>query len=147
MVHERIYSISLDKASPRRLTNSLRWKAHISVGTRRRARSTMAAMWPHGCRGRVNLCSRVHELDPEASICPGRGLHWYCMTGLCTTNWVIACSLNCKRNLACGEGTRLDYCDIISAARELGMDIITSGGLYFMFSCRVAPTDVVIVQH
>jgi hypothetical protein len=147
MVHERIYSISLDKASPGRLTNSLCWKAHMSVGARQRDCSTMAVMWSHGCGGRVNLCSRVLELDLEAGICPGRGLHWYCMTGLCTTNWVIACSLNYKRNLACGEGTRLDYCDVISAARELGMAIITLGELYFVFSCRVAPTDAVIVQH
>jgi hypothetical protein len=47
MAHERIYTISLDKASPERLTNSLHWKAHMSVGAQRRPRFGMSATWSH----------------------------------------------------------------------------------------------------
>jgi hypothetical protein len=50
-------------------------------------------------------------------------------------------------SLACGEGTRLDCCDVILATRELGMTIIKLGRLYFVLSCRLAPSDVMVMQH
>jgi hypothetical protein len=74
-------------------------------------------------------------------------LHLYCLNGLHATNWVIACSLIHNRILACGEGTRIAYCDMISAAGDLGKTIITLGMLFFMLSCRLAPTDAPSVQH
>jgi hypothetical protein len=67
----------------------------------------------------------VLESDPELGGCPGNGLHLFCFTGMHTTNQVIACSLICNRNLAYGEGTRLDYYDVISTADEFGMAIMT----------------------
>jgi hypothetical protein len=89
----------------------------------------------------------VLEPDPEASDCPDSGLYLYCLIGLHATNRVIACSLICNRNLAYGEGIRLDYCDVIPTAGELGMAIIILGRLYFILSCRLAPTDATSVQH
>jgi hypothetical protein len=59
MVHRCIYTISSDKASPRRLMNSLHWKAHMSVGTRRRAHLAMAALSSHGGGRHVNLCPHI----------------------------------------------------------------------------------------
>jgi hypothetical protein len=63
------------------------------------------------------------------------------------TNRVIACSFIYNSYLACGEGRRLDYCDVISAAGEPGMAIIMLDRLYFMLSCRVTLIDVAPVQH
>jgi hypothetical protein len=94
----------------------------------------MAAMWLHSGRGHANLYLRT-------------GLLLYCLTRLHATNRIIACSLICNRNLAYGEVTRLECCDVISIAGELGMVIITLDGLYFMLSYQVAPTDVASVQH
>jgi hypothetical protein len=56
-------------------------------------------------------------------------------------------SLICNRNLACDEVTRLDCCDVISTASELGMAIITLDRFYFMLTCWLAPTDVAPMQH
>jgi hypothetical protein len=72
---------------------------------------------------------------------PGNGLHLYCLTGQHAIIWVIACSLICNKYLAYGEGTRLYYYNIIAATRDHGMAIITLDLLYFMLSCRLAPTD------
>jgi hypothetical protein len=85
--------------------------------------------------------------DPEAGQCPGNRLHLYCLTGVHATNRVIACSFICNRNLDYDEGTRLDCCNEISVAGELGMVIIILGGFYFVLSCRLTPTDVASVQH
>jgi hypothetical protein len=90
---------------------------------------------------------RVLEPDLEAGACPVNGLHLYCSTGQHAIIWVIACSLIRHMNLACSEGTRLDCCDVISTAIELGTTIITLGRLYFMFSCQFTPTDAAPVQH
>jgi hypothetical protein len=86
----------------------------------------------------------MHVLDPdsEAGGCQGNGLHLSCLIRVHTTNRVIACSLICNKNLACSEGTRLDCCNVISTAGELGMAIITLRKLYLVLSCRLAPTDV-----
>jgi hypothetical protein len=103
----------------------------------------MATTWSHGCRGGVLISVRalmcVLEPDPEASDCPGGGLHWYYLTGLHATNRVITCSLICYRNLAYDEGIRLNCYDVISAAGELGMTIITLGRLLSMLrSCNTS---------
>jgi hypothetical protein len=83
----------------------------------------------HTAAGAMRIFMRVlmHVLEPdlEAGDCPGNGLYYYCLIGVHTTNRVIACSLIYNRNLACGVGTSLDYCDVISVAGELGMVIIT----------------------
>jgi hypothetical protein len=91
----------------------------------------------------------MHVLDPDpgASDCPGNKLHLYWFIGVLATNRVIACSLIRNQNLACGEGTRLDYCDVIFAVDELDMTIITLGRLYFMLSCQLAHTDVALMLH
>jgi hypothetical protein len=44
-------------------------------------------------------------------------------------------------------GIRLDSCDVISTAGNLGMAIITLGRLFFMLSCRLTPIDAPSVQH
>jgi hypothetical protein len=96
MVHRRIYTISSNKASPRRLMNSLHWKAHMSIGAQRCAHSTMAAMWSHGGgaeRVSVHALTHVIELDLKANDCPSNGLHLYSLIEVHATNWVIACSL------------------------------------------------------
>jgi hypothetical protein len=62
-------------------------------------------------------------------------------------NEVIACSPINNRNLACDEGTRLDYCDVISDAGETGMAIIMLGRLYLVLSCWLAPTNATPMQH
>jgi hypothetical protein len=79
---------------------------------------------------RALMC--VLELELEASNFLSNGLHLYCLTGFYYTNRVMECSF---------------ICDVISTAGELGMTIITLGRLYFVFSCRLAPTDVVSMQH
>jgi hypothetical protein len=83
----------------------------------------------HTAVGAVQIFMRalMHVLEPdlEADDCPGNGLYCYCLIGVHATNRVIACSLIYNRNLACGVGTSLDYCDVISVAGELGMVIIT----------------------
>jgi hypothetical protein len=143
-------TISMGKASPRRLVGYLPLKAHMSIGAQRHAHSAMAAMWLHGdgsVRVSASVLMRALDHDPEASGCPSNWLHLYCLTRLHAANRVIAYSLICNQNLVCGEGTRLDCCNVISATGELGMTIITLGRLYFMLSCRFAPTDVVLVLH
>jgi hypothetical protein len=105
----------------------------------------MAAMWSHDGEGRVNLCLCI-EPDPEVGGCMGNELHLYCLTGMHATIQVIARSLIYTRNLACGESIRLDCCDVIFTTCELGMTIITLSRLYFVVSCRLAPTDVAHVQ-
>jgi hypothetical protein len=89
----------------------------------------------------------ILEPDPKAGGCPRNELSLHCLTGVHTTNRVIACSLIYNQNLACDEGTRLDYCDVIFVVGELGMTIITLDKLYFMLSCQLAPTNVTLVQH
>jgi hypothetical protein len=77
----------------------------------------------------------MHVLDPdlEAGSSRGDGLHLYGLTGMHAINQVIACFLICNKNLACGEGTRLDCCDVITTTGDYGMAIITLGRLL----CRV----------
>jgi hypothetical protein len=106
-----------------------------------------ALVWPpHGrtMTGDVQISvlalMHVLKLGPKAGGYPGNGMHLYGLTGLHTTNHVIACSLIYNRNLVYDEGTRPDYCDMISAASDLGR-------LYFMSSCRLAPTDATPVLH
>jgi hypothetical protein len=82
---------------------------------------------------------RVLEPDPEVDNCPGIRLHLYYLTGLHVTNQAIAYSLICliyDRSLTCSDGAKLDCYDVISAAGEPGMAIVTLGGLYFVLSCR-----------
>jgi hypothetical protein len=92
---------------------------------------------------RISVCTLmcILEPDPEASGYPGNKLHLYCLTGLHATNKVVVCSLICNRNLVCDEGTKLDCCDVNSAAGELDMTIITLGRLYFVLSCQLAPIE------
>jgi hypothetical protein len=113
-----------------------------------------ALLWPPRGRTTVGVvCISIRALlcilnhDSEVGNCPGDGLHWYYLSTLHATNWEIAFSLIGNRNLACGGGTRLDYCDGVSTACELGIAIITLGRLYFMLSCWLAPIDVATVQH
>jgi hypothetical protein len=76
----------------------------------------------------------VLEPDPGACSCPGEGLHWYFLIMLHAINLVIVCSFICTRSLACDEGTRLNYCDVISTAGELAMTIIMMDKLYIILS-------------
>jgi hypothetical protein len=144
LVYGCIYTISTNKASPIRLTNSLHWEAHMFIGARRCACSAMATMWLNGDGAmRISICAlmRVIEPDPEVGDCPGNGIYLYCLTGVHVTNRIIPCSFIHNKNLACNEGTRLDYSDVISATGEPGMAIITLSRLYFVLSCRLSPTD------
>jgi hypothetical protein len=63
------------------------------------------------------------------------------------TNRVITCSLIRNRKQACGDGTKLDCYDMIFAAGEFDMTIITLDILYFMLSCQLATTDATLVLH
>jgi hypothetical protein len=85
--------------------------------------------------------------NPEEGDCPGNGLHQFCSTRVHTTNWVIACSHIYNRNLVCDDGTSLDCCNMISAAGELEMAIITHDRLYFVSSCWLSPTNVAAMRH
>jgi hypothetical protein len=62
-------------------------------------------------------------------------------------DWPIACFLTYNRNLACSEGTRLDYCDVVSATGDFSMAIILLGRLYFMLPCWLNPTEAPFVQY
>jgi hypothetical protein len=98
---------------------------------------------------RISVCALmcILKLDPEVGNCSGNGLNQFCSTGAHTTNWVITCSHIYNRNLVCGDGTSLDYCNVISITGELDMTIITLGRLYFVLFCRLAPTNVAAVRH
>jgi hypothetical protein len=95
----------------------------------------------------IRALMHILESDPEVGGCPGNGLLLYCFTREHATNRVITSSLICNRSLGCGEGTRLDCCDMTSAIGELGETIITLGRFYFVLSCRLAPTKVMPVHH
>jgi hypothetical protein len=94
------------------------------------------------------LCDYRHVVDQLWRSCEsgpgGRRLpeQWAAplgLTGLHAIDWAIVCSLIYNRNLACGEGTRLDCCDMIT--------IITLARLYFVLSCRLTPTDAVSIVY
>jgi hypothetical protein len=91
----------------------------------------------------------MHVLDSylEAGDGSSNGLHLYWLTEQHAIFWVIAHSLIYNRNLACGEGTRLDYCNVISATGDFGMTIIMLGRLFFMLSYCLAPTYAPSAQH
>jgi hypothetical protein len=101
--------------------------------------------------GLVRICvralMRVLKPDSEAGSCSSNVLLFYCLSGMHATNRVIVFFLICNKNLAYGEGTKIDGCDVVSAASELDMTIITLGRLYSVLSCWLAPIDVVSVQH
>jgi hypothetical protein len=78
----------------------------------------------------------VLEPDPKAGDCLGNELLLYCMTRVHATNQVIVCSLIYNKNLVCGEGVRLDCCDVISATSEPGMAIITLDRLCVVLSAH-----------
>jgi hypothetical protein len=98
-------------------------------------------------QGPCKSLPHILKPDPEVGGCPGNGLPLYCLFEVHATNRVIVGPLICNRNLACGEGTGLDYCNVIFVAGELGMDIIMLGRIYFMLSCWLAPTNVTPMQH
>jgi hypothetical protein len=91
----------------------------------------------------------MHVLDPylDAGGYPGDGLHRAGLTGRHATDWVIKCSIICNRNLVCGEGTRLNCCDVITTTGDYDMAIITLDRLYFVLSYRLTPTDIVYVPY
>jgi hypothetical protein len=88
-------------------------------------------------------------LDPDLEVvdCSSNGLYMYNFNGQHTINRVISCSLICSNNLASNEGTRLDYCDMISSAGDFGMTIIMLDSLFFMLSCQLTPTNVPSLHH
>jgi hypothetical protein len=88
-------------------------------------------------------------LDPDLEVvdCSSNGLYMYNFNGQHTINRVISCSLICSNNLASSEGTRLDYCDMISSAGDFGMTIIMLDSLFFMLSCQLTPTNVPSLHH
>jgi hypothetical protein len=55
-----VSTISLDKASTRRLMSSLHRKVHMSTGARQHGHFAMAAMWSHGGGGRANPCPCIN---------------------------------------------------------------------------------------
>jgi hypothetical protein len=100
-------------------------------------------------RGEVGSGSAGRVVAPEPSRAGGgvqsRGTRG--STGALPRRVPTVCSLICNRNLACGEGATVDCCNVISVADEFGKTIITSSRLFFMLSCRLAPTNVAPVQH
>jgi hypothetical protein len=85
---------------------------------------------------RISICALKHilELDPEAGSCPGNGIHLYCLTRVHATNRVIACSLIYNRNLAYGEGTRLECCDMQHGHHHTGQTLLCA--ILSACSCR-----------
>jgi hypothetical protein len=81
---------------------------------------------------RIPVYALINVLDSymEVGSSPGDGLHLYGLTGLHTINQVIACFLICNINLACGEGIRVDCCDVIATTSDYNMTIITLGKLF-----------------
>jgi hypothetical protein len=79
----------------------------------------------------IHVRTLMHVLDLYLKVGSSlsNGLHLYGVTGLHTINEVIAGSLICNRNLACGEGITLDCCDMIATIGDYGMAIITLGRL------------------
>jgi hypothetical protein len=75
----------------------------------------------------IPVYALINVLDSymEVGSSPGDGLHLYGLTGLHTINQVIACSLIYNINLACGEGIRVDCCDVIATTSDYNMTIIT----------------------
>jgi hypothetical protein len=95
----------------------------------------------------IRALMHILESDPEVGGCPGNGLLLYCFTREHATNRVITSALICNKSQGCGEGTRLDYCDMTSAIGELGETIIMLGRFYSMLSCRLALSKVMPVHH
>jgi hypothetical protein len=81
---------------------------------------------------RIPICALMHVLDVDLQVGDylGNVLHLYCLIRLHAASRAIA-----------------DYYDMIFAAGELGMAIITLGRLYFELSYRLAPNVVAPVQH
>jgi hypothetical protein len=110
----------------------------------------MIAMWlcSHGAvQIPIHALMHVLDIDLEASNRPGNELHLYCLISFHAIDRAIAHFLICNRNLACGKGTRLNYCEVIASTGDYGMTIIMLGRLYSMLSCRLAPTDASSVQY
>jgi hypothetical protein len=97
----------------------------------------------------IPVCAlmRVLDADLEAGNRPGNGLSLYCLTRFHAIDRAISCSLICNRNLACGEDTRLDCCDVISIIGDFHMTIIMLSRLYFMLSCQLTPINAPPVHH
>jgi hypothetical protein len=135
---------SSDKASIGRLTSSLHQKAHMFIGARQRACSTMAITWSHGSGGRVNPYPRIDARSwckPGGRHSSGRGATLARLIGLYTINWVTTCSLIYNKDLTYGECIRLDCCDVIAVTEDHGMTIITLGRFYFTLSHQLTLTD------
>jgi hypothetical protein len=45
------------------------------------------------------------------------------------------------KHLACGDGTNLDYCDVMVVTVDYNMAITTLGSLYAALSCRPTPVQ------
>jgi hypothetical protein len=107
------------------------------------------ALWwsPRGCTAteimQIHVRALMHVLDPnlEASSCPGDGLNLHGFTSFHVIDQAITCFLIYNRNLFCGEGTSLDYCDVISTTSDHNMANIVLGRLYVVLSYRLPPTD------
>jgi hypothetical protein len=114
----------------------------------------MFALWQptHGCAAvedvQISVCALMRTWSrPRGRRLSGKWVALSGLTWLHAINRIIACSLICNRNLACGEDTRLDCCDVIATTGDYGMAIITLGRLYFVLSCRLAPIVALYVQY
>jgi hypothetical protein len=87
----------------------------------------------------------MHILDPDLEA--GQWAALSSLTDLSAIDWVIAYSLVCKRNLVCGEDTRLDCSNVVPATSDFSMIITTLGRLYFVLSCWLSPPDVMSVLY
>jgi hypothetical protein len=80
-------------------------------------------------------------------LLPGQWVALFGLTRLHSIHRVIVCSLIINRNLAYGESTILDYCDMISTTSDYDMTIITLDMFYIMLSCWLTPNDALFVLH
>jgi hypothetical protein len=125
-------------------------KAQLFEEARWRACSAMVATWVRGLGGPTNSCPCIDTHPwrrPGGNRPPRRWAALARLIELRYINQVIACSLIYNMNLACVEGRRLDCCDMIAATRDHDIAIISSGRLYFVLSCPLAPTDTSSMQH
>jgi hypothetical protein len=49
---------------------------------------------------------------------------------------------NADKNLACGDGSNLDCCEVMAIIGDFDMAIITLESHYFVLSCQPTPPDV-----
>jgi hypothetical protein len=85
-----------------------------------------------------------------ATCAPTTGSH----TNLCVSFGTRACLYTgfgvhhgSDNHLAYGNGTNLDYCEVMATTVDYDMTIITLDNIYSVLSCHATPPDALHVQY